>query len=126
MKTTLKFLLLPFISFTLFFNGCSSSHEIVSVSETHLYNNNYGVPQNIKVDESIANIENVESEVVAINSPIEVDLAENEDSKWTTELTKEEGTFLAEEYVQPEPVISYKYKFDKKFYDTPRWRTAEF
>ena len=120
MKTTLKFLLLPLISFTLFFNGCSSSHEMVSVSETHLYNNNYGLHPNVEVDEIINN------EVMAMNSPAEVEMSQNRDSTWTTELTKEEGTFLAEEYVQPEPVISYKYKFDKKFYDTPRWRTAEF
>jgi len=120
MKTILKFLLQPLIFFTLFFNGCSSSHEMVSVSETHLYNNNYGLHPNIKVDEII------ENEITAMNSPVEIEMPENIDSKWTTELKREEGTFLAEEYVPSEPVISYKYKFDKKFYDTPRWRNAEF
>lgn len=120
MKTTQNFLLLPLVSFMLFFNGCSSHQDTVSVSETHLYNNNYGLHSNVEVDTIINN------ELMAMNSPTEVEPSQSSNPEWTTELKMEEGTFLAEDYVPTEPVITYKYKFDKKFYDTPTWRTAEF
>ncbi|SFV65388.1 hypothetical protein MNB_SV-14-1277 [hydrothermal vent metagenome] len=121
MKTTKKILLLTTISFlTLFFNGCSSHHDVVSVSETHLYNNNYGLHPNVEVDRII------ENEVMAMNDPIEVEMPKNTNPELTTEPKLEEGTFLAEDYVPTKPIITYKYKFDKKFYDKPEWRTADF
>ena len=120
MKTTLKFLLLSLLSLSIFFNGCTAHHDVVSVSETHLYNNNYGLDSSGKVDSIIQN------ELMAMNEPAEVESPQYSNSEWTSELKMEEGTFLAEDYVPTEPVISYKYKFDKKFYDTPRWRKAEF
>jgi hypothetical protein len=120
MKTTYNFLLLPMLSFTIFFNGCSSHQELVSVSETHLYDTNYGLDSNVHVDAIIHN------ELMAMNSPTEVELPQYSEPEWTSELRKEEGTFLAEDYVPTEPVITYKYKFDKKFYDTATWRKAEF
>ena len=115
-----KILLLSLISFTLLFNGCSSTKEVVSVSETHLYNNKYGLHPNMEVDTIINN------EVMAMNNPAKVELSPSSNPEWTSEPKMEEGTFLAEDYVPTEPVITYKYKFDKKFYDTARWRTAEF
>jgi len=120
MKTILNFLSLLLLSFTLFFNGCSSHRDVVSVSETHLFNNNYGLHSNVEVDTIIHN------ELMAMNSPTEVELSQYSNPEWTSELKMEEGTFLAEDYVPTEPVITYKYKFDKKFYDTATWRKAEF
>ena len=120
MKTTLKFLLLPLVSLSIFFNGCTAHHDVVSVSETHLYNNNYGLHSNREVDRIIQN------ELMAMNDPTEVESPQYLNPAWTSELKMEEGTFLAEDYVPTEPVISYKYKFDKKFYDTASWRKAEF
>jgi hypothetical protein len=93
---------------------------VVSVSETHLYNNNYGLHSNVEVDRIIQN------ELMAMNDPTEVELPNYTNPAWTSELKVEEGAFLAEDYVPTEPVISYKYKFDKKFYDTAQWRKAEF
>ncbi len=120
MKTLEKFLLLSFLSFTLFFNGCTSHQDVVSVSETHLYNNNYGLHSNLKVDTII------QDELMAMNNPAKVELSQSTPSEWTSELKMEEGSFLAEDYVPTEPVITYKYKFDKKFYDKATWRSAEF
>jgi len=120
MQTKLKFLLLSILSFSIFFNGCTSHHDVVSVSETHLYNNNYGLHSNIEVDTTIKN------ELMAMNSPTEVEMPQSSNPEWTTELKMDSDAFLAEDYVPTEPVISYKYEFDKKFYDTPTWRKAEF
>jgi len=117
MKITEKILLLTLVSYlTLFLNGCSSHHDVVSVSETHLYDNNYGLDSNLKVDSII------ENEVVAMNDSTEVEIHQDTND----EFKMEEGTFLAEDYVPTEPIITYKYKFDKKFYDKAEWRTAEF
>jgi hypothetical protein len=119
MKTT-NFLLLSILSFTLAFNGCSSSKNVVSVSETHLYNNNYGLHSNVEVDSIIQN------ELMAMNNPAEVENTHSINPEWTTELKMDDDAFLAEDYVPIEPVISYKYKFDKKFYDKAEWRKSNF
>ena len=119
MKTT-NFLLLLILSFTLLFNGCSSTKSVVSVSETHLYNNNYGLHSNLEVDNIIQN------ELMAMNNPTEVDMSQPLDPEWTTDLKMDDDAFLAEDYVSTEPVISYKYEFDKKFYDKAEWRKANF
>jgi hypothetical protein len=42
------------------------------------------------------------------------------------ELIKDADAFYAHEYVQKEEIITYKYKFDTKFYETAEWRRAEF
>jgi len=120
MQTKLKFLLLPIVFLSIFFNGCTAHHDVISVSETHLYDNNYGLHSDREVDRIIHN------ELMAMNDPTEVELPKYTNSTWTSELKMEKGAFLAEDYVPTEPVISYKYKFDKKFYDTARWRKAEF
>jgi len=120
MQTTReKILLLPIVSLLTLFNGCSSS-EVISVSESHLYNGEYGMIQNYAVDRHI------EEELLAMNEPTEIDTTNYSDAGWTTELVMEPDAFLAEDYVPSEPTISYKYKFDKKFYDTPEWRRADF
>jgi len=116
-----NFSILFLLFFSLFLNGCASRHEeLVSVSEVHLYNDDYGLNSNQEVDKIIQN------ELIAINDVSGVSLHQEEDSGLTTELKMEEGTFLAEDYVPTEPVITYKYKFDDKFYKEARWRSAEF
>lgn len=112
MQRTLNFLLLPLFSLSIFFNGCSSHQDVVSVSEAHLYNNNYGLNQNLEVDSIIQN------EVVSMNEPYQ-----SSSDLTTTPPKLEEGTFLAEDYVQKPPVITYKYQFDKKFYKEAIWKS---
>jgi len=120
MKTIINNLLtLSLFSSFLLLNGCSS-HETVSVSESHLFNNQYGLNQNFEVDSII------QDEVLAINRPVEIEMSGYSNPEWTSELQIEPDAFLAEDYVQKEPVISYKYKFDKNFYDTAEWRKASF
>jgi len=100
--------------------GCSSHNEIVSVSETHYYNQNFGLVQNDVADKEI------EKELWTMSLPVEVDMPIDMNPEWTMELTKDVDAFYADEYVQEAEVITYKYKFDKKFYDHAEWRKAEF
>ena len=116
MKNLKVFMYLSSLSFMIL--GCSSnnkvmhSNNVVHVSEEHLYNENYGFYQN---DVPINEFQNeFQEEQVSMNS------------EWTTNLTKDPDTFYAHEYVQKDDVITYKYKFDKKFYDHAEWRSAEF
>ena len=119
MKTvTRKILLLSAILYI--FAGCSSKEEVISLSEAHLYDTNFGLDENIEVDRVI------EEEMLAVNTPTDIEAYEPTNPKWTTELTKDPDAFLEEDYVPTEPVITYKYKFDKKFYDKPEWRKASF
>jgi hypothetical protein len=121
MKTVTKNSLLFSILSTIFLlNGCSSHKETISVSEAHLYDTNFGLHHNTNVDMVI------QEELLAINTPTEVDTSSYNNPEWTTELTRDPDAFLAEEYVPTEPVISYKYKFDKEFYDKAEWRKASF
>lgn len=116
MKTVEKILILSYI---LFFYGCSSHHDVVSVSDIHLYDDNYGLAQNEEIDIEVNN------ELISMNSQVEVEIPQSSNPEWTTELKMEEGAFLAEDYVQKPPVITYKYKFDDKFYDKAEWRAIE-
>jgi len=121
MKTvTLNSLLFSILSTLFLLNGCSSHKETISVSEAHLYDTNFGLHRNAQVDMVI------QEELLASNMPTEVDTTTHSNPEWTTELTKDPDAFLEEEYVPTEPVISYKYKFDKKFYDKAEWRKASF
>jgi len=120
MKTNLKTILL--ISMTaLSFSACTSTrNDLISVSESHLYNANYGVVQSRMADQQI------HQELVAMNLPTQVDVPQNIPSNWTSKLTKDKDAFYANEYVEQEEVITYKYKFDKKFYKNAEWRSADF
>ena len=101
-------------------SGCSSHNDVISISEVHYYNEDFGLEQSYEADRQI------EQELLAMNLPIEIDMPRNMNSGWTTELTKDPNAFYAHEYVQVPEIISYKYKFDKKFYDTAEWRKASF
>ena len=99
--------------------GCSSHSNVVSVSSSHSYNTNYGLVANHQADQQIR------AELLAMNLPTEVDAPRNMKAGWTTELSKDADAFYAHEYVETAEVITYKYKFDKKFYKNAEWRSAE-
>ena len=99
-------------------NGCSSKDEIVSVSDAHSYNANYGLVENHQVDRTI------QQELLAQNNPTEIEQPIG-NQNWTTELVLDPDAVTAENYVQAPTVISYKYKFDPKFHDKAVWRIAE-
>jgi len=94
----------------LIISACSSQQQVISVSEAHLYNNNYGIVQDPYADNML------HQESIAMQSQI----IENDNSR---EFYPKAGTFLAEDYVQPPEKITYKYKFDPKFYSNAEWRT---
>jgi len=107
-KLRKKILTILSISTVLMITACTSNQEIISVSEAHYYNEQFGVNDNYDADRMLAN------EIVAMyQEPIESE---------TPTLVLEEGTFLAEDYVQAPEVITYKYKFDPNFYATATWR----
>jgi len=118
MKRNLKTILLFAIT-TLSFSACTSSqHNLVAMSEAHLYDANYGVVQNYMADQQI------QQELVAMNQPTQVEMPTNLPAGVTTQLTKDADAFYDNEYVAKAEVITYKYKFDKKFYKNAEWRSA--
>ena len=93
----------------LMITACSSQQKSVALSETHLYNNHYGIVQDVDANAIIEEEEmNIQSQAMDDN--------DNET------FSPEPGTFLAEDYVQPPEVITYKYQFDPKFYSKAEWR----
>jgi len=96
-------------SLLLLLNGCTSSSSITNVSEVHTYDSRFGVIKNREVDAII------EEEVRNQNQSAEVDYS-SVNSQYTTKIERSPDEFLAEDWVQPEPVITYKYKDDTKFY----------
>ena len=93
----------------LMISACSSQQQVVSVSEAHLYDNNYGV-----VQDSYANAM-LNAERIAMQSQV----VENNYEEFSSPTP---GTFFAEDYVQPPEVITYKYQFDPRFYSKAEWR----
>jgi hypothetical protein len=111
-KTTLS------ISLLLLLNACSLSPDVVAVSDAHAYNSNYGLEENYEVDTRI------QEEIYAQNRPVEVETYAS-NPNWTTKLVLDPDAVTADEYVQAPEVISYKYKFDPKFYDKAIWKSRE-
>jgi len=105
---TTKYRLLLLFSFLFLINGCSTKNS-VAVSQAHLYNNNYGVVSDSRADEIIA------SEIESQNEPTQIDYS-SLDPKYSTELKRDPDAFLAEDWVPPEPKITYKYMDDPHFY----------
>ena len=91
-----SFYLLPLCSLVLVLNGCS-----------HAYNNNFGLVENPKADKQL------EKEELISKKELQ---KFNDESNTMTEFKAEKGTFLAEDWVQPEPLITYLYPYDTKFY----------
>lgn len=100
--------------------GCSSANKIVSVSDSHYYDENFGLVRNDDADRQL------QQELLLTSLPAEVDMPIDMDAEWTMNFRKDADAFYAHEYVQQPEVISYKYKFDKKFYDHAEWRSGEF
>jgi hypothetical protein len=118
-KSSHKLLLVISSLTPLFFTACST-HNVLSISEPHPYNHNYGLVADPHADTLI------QQEYISMNQPTEIEMPLITDPEISTELTKDPDAFYAHEYVQPEPVITYKYPFDPKFYSHPEWRTMEF
>ena len=103
-----NFLTILSLSTLLVFTACSSKTEVISVSEAHYYNEQFGLNENLDADQQL------QQEIVAMyQAPTELE---------TQGLVLEEGTFLAEDFVETPEVITYKYKFDPKFYANAEWR----
>ena len=106
MKNLLKAILT--LSSIFMLSACTSNQEIISVSEAHYYNEQFGVNESQYADMQL------EKEIIAMyQPPFEFE---------TPMLVLEKGTFLEEDYVQSPEVITYKYKFDPKFYSHAEWR----
>ena len=120
MKNLSNKVLLPLFSLStlLMFNACSS-HEIVASSYAHPYDQNFGMVQDFHADAAL------EKEYLAMNEVNEIQMPIITDPELTTELHKDPDAFLAEEYVQTPPVITYKYQFDPKFYSDAEWRSMD-
>ncbi len=112
MKTvTKKILSISIVPSLFLFNGCAStSSELVSISDTHPYNKNFGVVPNSKVDNIL------KEEILAEKEPVEVEIPKSNDPEVYTGLKYDPEAVTAENYVEVPPVITYKYKFDPKFY----------
>ena len=111
-----KILSLSILSSILLFDGCSS-HETILSSDSHLYNESFGVVDNFEVDARI------NEEILAQNTPVEIDNQLSSNPEWTTELILDPDAVTAEEYVQAPPIITYKYMDDPKFYTVARWKS---
>jgi len=105
---TTKYRLLLLLSSIFLIGGCSTK-ESVAVSQAHLYNNNYGVLPDNKADEIIS------AEIKSETEPTQIDYS-SLDPRYSTELKRDPDAFLAEDWVPPEPKISYKYMDDPHFY----------
>ena len=89
-------------------NGCTT-HKTISSSDTHLYNSDFGVVPDPELDTII------EQEFLAQNNPIEIDTSEL-DPTLSTELIPDPDAVTLENYVAPEPIITYKYMHSPIFY----------
>ncbi|CAA6819129.1 MAG: Unknown protein [uncultured Sulfurovum sp.] len=119
----MKFLpkkILPILSITtlFMFNACSS-HTILSSGDKHLYGHNYGLVHSPEADAAI------QKELITMSLPTQIDIPIITDPELTTELIMEEDAFFAEDYIPTAPIITYKYKFDPKFYDNAEWRRMD-
>ena len=88
--------LLPLCSLLLVLDGCS-----------HAYNDDFGLVENYEADKQLEKEE--------LSSKEELQKYEDEVHNMT-KFKPEKGTFLAKDWVQPEPVITYLYPYDPKFY----------
>ena len=89
-------------------NGCTS-HSKISASKSHLYNNNFGVIADPELDAML------EYEFLTQNRPTEIDYS-GLDPRYSTELILDPDAVTLENYVVPEPIITYKYMHSPIFY----------
>jgi len=103
-RVTLLFILLSAV----LLSGCTSN-KTVNISDSHLYNENFGVVANPELDAQI------EYEFLTQNRPAEIDYSAL-DPTLTTELVIDPDAVTLENYVAPKPIITYKYMHSSKFY----------
>ena len=125
MQTIIKKNLTLYIVTVIFLlNGCSS-HQDDIISSIPIAGQEMVI---IEDDNSYVKEELLSGQNMVIiednNSYVEDEPFVVEDPSWTTKLVLDPEAFTAEEYVQKEPVITYKYDFDTKFYKEARWRSA--
>lgn len=123
-KTTLFILSLIFILI-----GCSSKESVV-IMDIHDDIQNMEYVQNPNEELGLMpdpEVDNRIEEAEKLSTKTEAEIDPNfvvEDPSWTTELVLDPEAVTADKIVEKPPVITYKYKFDKKFYDKPQWRSA--
>lgn len=101
--------ILSLCSLLFLLNGCSKNADLtmVSSSEIHHYRNDFGLVEEAEVQEQLEQEENLMQDETQYTSY----------SSFSEEpFVPEEGTFLAEDWVEPETTYSYKYLDDPKFY----------
>jgi hypothetical protein len=103
-KIILFFILLSVI----LLNGCTT-HHIINTSKAHTYNSNFGVIANPTLDAQI------EHEFLTQNREEEIDYS-TLDPRYTTELVIDPDAVTLENYVELEPITTYKYMHSSKFY----------
>ena len=120
-----KILTLSIVTVIFLLNGCSSHQQNDIISTIPIAGQEMVI---IEDDNSYVKDESLAGEDMVIiednNSYVEDEPFVVEDPSWTTKLVLDPEAFTAEEYVQKEPVITYKYDFDTKFYKEARWRSA--
>ena len=97
---------------TFFFTACSSHSDIIAVSSTHPFNDNYGL-----IEDATAENQLQQEQIFIQQAEWE---AEKENSEPTLVLKR--GEFLAEDYHPQPEIITYKYPFDPKFYSYAEWK----
>jgi len=104
-----KITLLSILLSAILLNSCTTVHNTIETSEAHLYNDNFGVVQDPELDAQL------EHEILTQNRPAEIDYS-GLDPTLSTELIIDPDAVTLENYVAPEPVITYKYMYSPKFY----------
>lgn len=95
------------------FNSCASStstSQLISSSDIHPYNENFGIVPNPEVDNIL------KEEILAEEKPVEIEMPKDNDPDTYVGLKYDPEAVTAENYVEVPPVITYKYRFDPKFY----------
>ncbi|SFV55680.1 hypothetical protein MNB_SV-12-575 [hydrothermal vent metagenome] len=103
-----KTILLSILISAILLNGCTT-HQTISTSESHLYNGDFGVVADPQLDATI------EQEFLTQNRPAEIDYSKL-DPTLSTELIPDPDAVTLENYVEPEPIITYKYMQSPIFY----------
>ena len=103
---------IPLLLGTFFFTACSSHSDIIAISNTHTFDNNYGL-----IEDSTAENQLAQEQMFLQQAEWE---AEKENFEPIVVLKR--GEFLEEDYQPQAEIITYKYQFDPKFYSSAEWR----
>jgi hypothetical protein len=103
-----KTILLSTLLTAILLSSCTT-HQTISTSDAHLYNSNFGIEENPELDAQL------EHEFLTQNRPAEIDYSAL-DPTLSTELIIDPDAVTLENYVAPEPIVTYKYMHSSKFY----------